>query len=60
MSKHLIDKPRINQGTRLGQFLKIARSTAPHQTTQTLIARLRAHPDQRLAAYTRIARGREV
>ncbi len=60
MSKHLIDKPRINQGTRLGQFLKIARSLGPHQSTQTLIARMRPHPDQRLPAYTRIARGQEV
>ena len=60
MSKHLIDKPRTNHGTRLGQFLKIARSTAPHQTTQALVTRLRANPDQRLAVYTRIARGREA
>lgn len=60
MTRHLIDKPRTTQDKRLSQFLKIARTTGPHQSTQNLISRVRTRPDLRLAAYTRIARGHEV
>ncbi|MGL4413694.1 MAG: hypothetical protein EA338_13260 [Roseinatronobacter sp.] len=60
MTRHLIDTARTSLNTRLKQFIQIARNSAPHGSTKTLIARMRAHPDQRLSAYTRIARGRKA
>ena len=59
MTRHVIDSPRTSAGMRLGQFLKIARATNPHQATRRLMARLRPHGEQRLGAYIRIARGQQ-
>ena len=60
MARHPLDTPRDTKGIRLRQFLKIARENAPHDSTRSLIARLRLSTDQRLRAYARIARGRQV
>jgi hypothetical protein len=59
MTRHLIDTPRKSEGTRLGQFVKIAREANPHHATRQLVARLRPQSPQRLAAYLRIARGQQ-
>lgn len=60
MTRHLIDTARSSLNSRLRQFVQIARSAAPHGSTKTLIARMRAQPGKRVSAYTRIDRGRKA
>lgn len=62
MPRHLIDTPRSSPdpASRLNQFLKIARSETPHETTRSLAARMRARADKRTSAYAKIARGHKA
>ena len=60
MTRHPLDTARSAPDIRLRQFLKIARAQAVHDSTRSLVARLRMRAGQRLRAYARIARGRQV
>ncbi len=58
--KHLIDQPRDSRGTTLARFARIARTEGPQKAPRKLLAQARARADQRLAAYARIARGKQT
>jgi len=60
MSKHLIDNAQTSLNTRLKQFVQISRNGTPHDSTKSLITRMREQPGKRVSAYTRIDRGRKV
>lgn len=61
MSRHLADKPRIDRGTRLREFLRIARQGGD-PLWQKLATRPVPRPqgNRRMAEFLRIARGRTV
>ncbi len=57
MTRHVIDHPKPAPKDRLARFLRLERASLPGTRSKTLMLRMQTRADDRLKAYTRIARG---
>lgn len=60
MTRHILDRPRGDTGSRLEQFLTLERSAHPHSASRQLQQRKREGDAPRLTIYTRIDRRKEA